>query len=167
MRDFLDRWNGRVTTWLARIAALILSLLAVVTFADVVARYFFNRPFTFTVEMTELAMGLIVYLGVGLVTQSGSHITVDVVTLRLSERMRAFMTLVMNLLALAFLAIMVWQLFLRAQFLLVKADITPIWRIPFWPVAFVMAGASVFLLTGLLLQMIAAFQQLSGRQKQQ
>jgi hypothetical protein len=62
---------------------------------------------------------------------------------------------------------MVWQLFLRAQFLLVKADITPIWRIPFWPVAFVMAGASVFLLTGLLLQMIAAFQQLSGRQKQQ
>jgi TRAP-type C4-dicarboxylate transport system permease small subunit len=167
MRDFLDRWNGRVTTWLARIAALILSLLAVVTFADVVARYFFNRPFTFTVEMTELAMGLIVYLGVGLVTQSGSHITVDVVTLRLSERMRAFMTLLMNLLALAFLAIMVWQLFLRAQFLLVKADITPIWRIPFWPVAFVMAGASVFLLTGLLLQMIAAFQQLSGRQKQQ
>jgi TRAP-type C4-dicarboxylate transport system permease small subunit len=165
MTNLLDRWNGRVTTWLARIAAFILSLLAVVTFADVVARYFFNRPFTFTVEMTELAMGLIVYLGVGLVTHSNSHITVDVVTLRLSERTRALFVLVTNLLALAFLAVMVWQLFLRAQFLLAKADYTPIWHIPYWPVAFVIAITSIFLLTGLLLQMIGAFQHLTGSKK--
>ncbi|HEY7459376.1 MAG TPA: TRAP transporter small permease [Xanthobacteraceae bacterium] len=165
MTGLLDRLNGRASVWLARIAAFILSLLAVATFADVVARYFFNRPFTFTVEMTELAMGLIVYLGVGLVTHNNSHITVDVVTLRLEERTRALFSLLTNLLAFAFLAVMIWQLFLRAQFLLAKADTTPIWRIPYWPIAFVMASASVLLLTGVLLHLIGAFQQLAGKQK--
>ena len=53
------------------------------TFCDVVGRYVFNSPFTFTVEFTQLSMGLIVYLGVGLTTHDRGHIVVDVVTLRL------------------------------------------------------------------------------------
>ena len=64
-------------------------VIAVVTFGDVIARYFFNAPFTFTVEVTEMAMALIVYFGVGLVTHDNAHISADVVTLRLSPRARA------------------------------------------------------------------------------
>jgi TRAP-type C4-dicarboxylate transport system permease small subunit len=158
--------NGRVTTWLARVAAFVLALLAVVTFCDVVARYVFNAPFTFTVELTELAMGLIVYLGVGLVTHESGHITVDVVTLRLRERMRAMLSLVTNLLALAFLAVMVWRLWLRAEVLLAKGDTTPIWHVPIWPVAFVMAAAGVFFLTGLLLHLAGALGRLGGERKE-
>jgi TRAP-type C4-dicarboxylate transport system permease small subunit len=157
------RLNGRVTLWLARAAAFLLALIAVMTFGDVVARYFFNKPFTFTVEVTELAMGLIVYLGVGLTTHSGGHIVVDVVTLRLSERWRALLALVTNALALAFLALLVWRLWLRADLLFEKGDTTPVWLIPLWPVAFGMAAASVFLLTGVLLHLVEAWRRLAGR----
>ena len=52
LADCLWRWNGRVTWWLAPIAAAALALLAAITFCDVVARYFFNAPFSFTVEIT-------------------------------------------------------------------------------------------------------------------
>jgi TRAP-type C4-dicarboxylate transport system permease small subunit len=160
----LDRLNGRVTLWLARIAAFLLSLIALMTFCDVIARYFFNAPFTFTVEVTELAMGLIVYLGVGLTTHASGHIVVDVLTLRLSERTRAWLAALTNALALGFLALMVWRLWLRADFLLMKGDTTPVRGIPLWPVAFVMALASMFLLTGVLLHLVDALRRLTDRQ---
>ena len=161
---WLDRLNGRVTLWLARIAAFLLALIAVMTFCDVIARYVFNAPFTFTVEVTELAIGLIVYLGVGLTTHENGHIVVDVLTLRLSDRTRAWLAMVTNVLALGFLAVMVWRLWLRADFLLVKGDTTQVRGIPFWPVAFAMALGSAFLLTGVLLQLIDACRRVANRQ---
>jgi TRAP-type C4-dicarboxylate transport system permease small subunit len=166
MTDFLGRWNGRVTTWLARIAAFILVLLAVVTFGDVIGRYVFNAPFPFTVEATELAMGLIVYLGVGLVTQQGGHITVDIVTLRLPERSRALLGIVTDLLAFAFLVVMVWRLWLRAGALYTAGDVTPVWLVPIWPVAFVMAAASVLFLSGVLVHFLAALRRLAHKPEQ-
>ena len=75
-------------------------MIAVVTFCDVFARYVFSAPFTFTVELTEISMALIVFLGVGLVTHDDGHINVDVVTLRLSERRARCSSLVTNMLAL-------------------------------------------------------------------
>ena len=86
MKDALTsrvgRLNGWVTLWLARVAAVALALIAVVTFCDVIARKVFNSGFTFTVEMTEMSMALIVFLGVGLVTHQRGHIVVDVLTLQ-------------------------------------------------------------------------------------
>jgi len=157
----LHRLNGRVTSWLARVAACILAAVAVVTFCDVVARYVFNAPFTFTVEFTELSMALIVYFGVGLTTHDRGHIVVDVVTLRLPEAVRAVLALTTNVLSFLFLVIMVWWLWQRAGFLLVKGDTTQIWLIPYWPVAYLMAAGGLFLLTGVLLQAVQALRRVT------
>jgi TRAP-type C4-dicarboxylate transport system permease small subunit len=118
----IGRLNGLITLWLARIAALALALIAVVTFCDVIARKLFNKGFTFTVEMTEMAMALIVFLGVGLITHQRGHIVVDVLTLRLSERARVWLGLVTNMLSLGFVMIMVWRLWLQAAFIASKGD---------------------------------------------
>lgn len=150
----VGRLNGLVTTLLARIATIALALIAVVTFCDVIARKVFNAGFTFTVEMTEMAMALIVFLGVGLVTHQRGHIVVDLVTLRLSERSRVWLGLVTNILSLGFVAIMVWRLWLQAAFIASKGDSTPIWNFPLWPIAYVIAGGSVFLFTGLILHVV-------------
>lgn len=158
----LNRWNGRVTLWLARAAAVALAAIATFTFCDVIARYVFNAPFTFTVEFTELSMALIVYLGVGLTTQDRGHIIVDVFTLQLPPRARIVLSLVMNVLSLAFLAVMIWMLWQRAAFVLSKGDKTQIWMVPYWPVAFVMGFGSLFLLTGTILQAAETFQRLAN-----
>src|SRR2546430_17126008 len=138
--DALARANGRVAMWLARIAAFALAVIAVVTFGDVIGRYFFHAPFAFTVELTQIAMALVVYFGVGLVTHEDAHISADVITLRLPPRLRALFALVTNLLALAFLAIMVWQLWLQAEFLYGKGDTTMVWQLPLWPAAVAIAA---------------------------
>src|SRR5215216_1441235 len=110
----LTRANGRVSMWLACVASVALAIIAVVTFVDVVGRYFFRSSFPFTVELTQLAMAIVVYFGVGLVTHEDAHINADVVTLRLPPRARALFALVMNLLAAAFLVLVVWRLWVQA-----------------------------------------------------
>ena len=157
----IRQWNGQVTLWLARIAAFILAVVAVVTFCDVIARYVFNRPFTFTVEGTELAMGLIVFLSVGLTTHEDGHISVDIITIRLSERSRAIVGLITNILALAFIVLVVWRLWLRAAVLYDKGDETQVLLLPVWPVAFAMAAGSIFYFTGLLVHVIEAARRIT------
>jgi TRAP-type C4-dicarboxylate transport system permease small subunit len=162
MLGALMRANGRVTLWLARIASVALAVIAVVTFVDVVGRYFFNAPFAFTVELTQLAMAIVVYFGVGLVTHEDAHISADVVTLRLPPRGRAFFGLVMNLLAAAFLVLTVWRLWVQADFLRDKGDTTMVWTVPLWPFAFAVAFGSIFLLTGVLVQLLHAWARFRG-----
>src|SRR6266513_2449210 len=116
MLGALGRANGWITLWLARIASAALALIAAVTFFDVVGRYFFRAPFAFSVELTQLAMAIVVYFGVGLVTHEDAHISADVVTLRLPPRGRALLAVVTNLLAAAFLVLMVWRLCVHAVF---------------------------------------------------
>ena len=159
---WIGRLNGRVTAWLACIAAVVLALLAAMTFCDVVARYFFNSPFSFTVEITEIAMGVMIFFGIGLVTHNNEHISVDFVTLRLSDWWRALIGLAMNVLAFGFLALMVWRLWLRMAVLLEKGDVSPIMLIPRWPTALLMTFGAVFFLTGLLVHIVADYARVRG-----
>ncbi|HEY4774070.1 MAG TPA: TRAP transporter small permease [Xanthobacteraceae bacterium] len=158
----LIRLNGRVTYWIAVIAAAFLVIVATVTFCDVIARYFLLKPFTFTVEVTELGMALIVFLAVGLVTHDDSHINVDVVILRLSTAVRPVLLLITYVLALAYLVTMIWRLWLQAFHLLDKGDVTPIWAVPYWPVAITMAVGSLFLLTGTIIHIIGYVRRIRG-----
>ena len=45
---------------LASFACIVLLAVMLITFVDVVGRYFFNSPITFAVEMIQLGMGLLV-----------------------------------------------------------------------------------------------------------
>ena len=158
----LGRANGWFTLWLARVAAVALALIALVTFVDVIGRFFFRAPFAFAVELTQLAMAIVVYFGVGLVTHEDGHISADVVTLRLPPRLRALFGLVMNVLALAFLAVMVWRLWHHAEYLRGKGDTTMVWTMPLWPFAYAVAFGSLFLLTGVFLQLAHVWARFVG-----
>jgi TRAP-type C4-dicarboxylate transport system permease small subunit len=158
----LGRANGWVTLWLARIASVALAVIAVVTFIDVVGRYFFQAPFAFSVELTQLAMAIVVYFGVGLVTHENAHISADVVTLRLPPRLRALFALIMNLLAAVFVVLMVWRLWVHAAYLHGKGDTTMVWTVPLWPFAYAVAFGSIFLLSGVALQVLHSWARLRG-----
>ena len=158
----LARTNERATLFLARIAAGSLAVIALTTFCDVIGRYFFKAPFSFTVELTEMGMAVLVYFGIGLVTHENGHISADFLVVRLPPKPRALLALVTNFLALGFVGLTIWQLWLHAAYLFQKGDLTQNWRVPLWPVAFAAAFGSLFLLTGVLLQLIAAWMILSG-----
>lgn len=147
----LERLNGRASLWLARLAALILVGIGIMTFCDVFARYFLNRPFTFTVEVTAVLMGMVIWLGVGLTTHDTRHITVDVVTMRLPVRVRAVLEVLVSAVGFVILVLMIWQMWETAFVLKDKGQYTEIHEIIIWPFAYVMCAAATLLLTGVAL----------------
>lgn len=148
------RLNGWATMWLARVAAVVLATLAMMTFADVFARYVLNQPFSFTIEITEMAMGVIVFFGIGLVTHERAHVTVDILTSRMHQIAQTVVSVVVNLVALGYLVLLVWRMWERALELHDLGDVTQILLFPFWPGALLMAFGSVFLLTGVFLHLL-------------
>lgn len=166
MRDALagplGRANGRVTLWLARIGAVVLAFLALLTFTDVSGRYLFNRPFDFTVELTELGMGIIVFFGVGLVTQVREHVTVDFVVLRMPEWMRVGVEFVIQIVALGYLCVLCWQLWEKAFSLIDTGDTTAVLYWQLWPVAILMSASSLMFLTGTFLHILSALAKIVG-----
>jgi TRAP-type C4-dicarboxylate transport system permease small subunit len=158
----LARANARAALFLARIAAAVLAVIALATFCDVIGRYFFKAPFSFTVELTEIGMAVLVYFGMGLVTCQDGHISADFLVSRVSPRFRALLAVTTNLLSLGFVGVLVWQLWLHAGYLFQKGDLTQNWSVPLWPVAFAVAFGSVFLVSGVLVQLITAWTILRG-----
>ncbi len=140
----IDKLITHVSTALSAVAAGCLVLLMLLTFFDVVGRYFFNAPITFTVELTELAMGLVVFLGLGLTTLKGGHITVDVLTRIMPGWLFGLVTVLAKLFTVGFLAVVTWQLF--AQTNLIRGDglITQVLGIQVYPFALVMTGGAAF-----------------------
>ena len=87
-----------------------------------IGRYFFKSPFSFTVELTEMGMAVLVYFGIGLVTHENGHISADFLISRLPQRLVALLAVVTNLLALGFVGLVIWRLWLHADYLTPTMD---------------------------------------------
>jgi len=73
----MSRFDRAVVPALGIIAAVLMFCLMLLTCADVVGRYFFNKPVTGGFELTEMLLAALIFAGVPLVTLRGDHITVD------------------------------------------------------------------------------------------
>ncbi len=159
----LDALTERAGLWLVRAGALVLAVMMLMTFADVIGRYAFNRPIVGTVDMTELYMGLIVYLGIGYVTYRRGHISVDIAISRLAPRARRFFDLFAQLVCTTLAALISWQLWVIAAETVANNDLTRVWELPIYPVVYAMAAASVLMVVAFLLQVLGTLASLLGR----
>lgn len=157
----LSARNGRVATWFARAGAGGLAVIMILTFCDVIGRYVFNAPIVGTVEVTELLMGMMVYLGVGWTTHERGHIRVDIIIDRLPPRARAVLEILTQTASIVLVSLVCWHLWLKAGATVEKNDLTQIWEWPVWPAAYVMAAASVLMVTSLALQLGEAMRDLA------
>ena len=96
--------------WLARAGAVGLAIIVMLTFFDVVGRYLFNAPIIGAVDVIELMMGMMIYLGVGLTTHARGHIRVDLVSDRLRGRLRALCDIFTLGISIVVVALICWQL---------------------------------------------------------
>ncbi len=160
--DRIDALAGRVTLWLVRAGALVLAVMMLMTFFDVIGRYFLNQPIVGTVDMTELYMGLIVFLGIGATTLKRGHISVDIVVSRLRPRARLLSDLFAQAVCAVLAGLICWQLWVVAQDTFANHIVTRVWETPVYPVAYAMAAASVLMVVALLLQVVQTLVALTG-----
>src|SRR5688500_8946585 len=94
-------------------AAITLFTLMVLTCADVIGRYFFNRPIWGGFELTEAMLALLIFLGLPLVTLRGDHIEIDM--LRMPASLARVHQVAVNLIGFACAAFLAYRLWLRAD----------------------------------------------------
>ena len=70
-------------------AGTFLVLMSLATFANVVARYFFNNPLEWAEEFSRYSFIWIVFLGAAYCTKSNRRIVIDGLVLALPSRMHA------------------------------------------------------------------------------
>jgi TRAP-type C4-dicarboxylate transport system permease small subunit len=141
----LVRWLRMVHTPLHLGAGVTMLALLAWTVVDIVGRTFFDSPMRGTVELTELAVVVLVYLGLSYAESRDSHITVDLLYVRLGVRARLALRVFAGLVALAVIGLMTWRLYVYAGLLDAGGYTTGIWRLPLYPVALLaVLGAAAY-----------------------
>ena len=132
-----------ISTAITTIAAICLLALMALTFADVIGREFFNKPLTFSVELTKLAMGLIVCLAFGTTTVSARHISVDLIQSFVGKKIYSWMLRFSSLLLMIFFGVLAYGLFGKAQQFAGDGLATQVLFLPVAPVVYAMSLASL------------------------
>ncbi len=148
---------------MAYAASAVLAFMMLLTFFDVIGRSFFNSPIIGSVEILTLAMGLLIYLGIGQTTIRGNHIRVDVLTRLLPERVQHSIDVIVHILGLLISTLIFWRLCVLAIEQTDELNTTQNLGLPVWLVAILMAVFSLGLVTGMAVQLCSSVATLIKR----
>lgn len=139
---------------LALLAGVVLLLLMAFTTLDVIMRYFFNAPFRGSLEATEFAMAIIVFLGIAYCGVVGGHIGVDLLEKYLDRPSMRFVAVLVSLAGSALFAVIAWEMVEETVY--AWTQISNMLRMPHWPFRLVVAFGSAMFAIVLLIQAIEA-----------
>jgi len=99
--DLINEWAGRLFSYLA------LWMMVSVTY-EVVARYIFNRPTVWSMEINQYTLCGYIALTGGYVLLHGNHVTVDIVVEHFGARTRALLDLLTSSAFFSFILVLIW-----------------------------------------------------------
>jgi TRAP-type C4-dicarboxylate transport system permease small subunit len=107
--ELLERGIRRITNTLAVIGGVMLCLMMMLGAADVLGRYFFNRPITGSMEISSIMMACAALFGLAYALVKGSHVNVEMVVSCFRPRTQAVLAFICTVLALVFFVLVTWQ----------------------------------------------------------
>ncbi|MEW6667178.1 MAG: TRAP transporter large permease subunit [Thermodesulfobacteriota bacterium] len=141
----LDRALSPLSRTMDTIGQGILALMVLLITADVVLRYAFNRPIKGSYEVVELMLVVIVYLGLAFVQIKKAHISVNMVTDKLSPRAVSILESATYLLCLGIFVLITWQCAVKAEVLRSDGTTSDLLLIPNYPFMWVVVFGSALL----------------------
>ena len=129
-------------------ASALLLCLMLLTSADVVARYLFNRPIRGAFEVTELLLLVLIFAGLPLVSHADEHVTMDFIDRMLPARALGLLVRGVHALIAAIFLFLTWQVWIKAGRIAQYGDTTDVLRIGVAPFVYFMTA--MVLLTGLV-----------------
>lgn len=114
--------------------------MMLLTFCDVVGRYLLNRPIRGAFEVTELALLVLIFAGLPLVSHGDEHVTMDFIDRLLGERSRRLWIRAMHALVAAIMFFLAWQTWIKAGKIAGYGDTTDVLRIPVGPFVYFMTA---------------------------
>jgi TRAP-type C4-dicarboxylate transport system permease small subunit len=145
MESQTDGPLGLVLKWMALASGAILMLVMLGTVIDVVMRYVFNAPFRGSLEFTEFAMALVVWLSMAYCGWKGGHIAVDLMEGWLDRPALRWLPGLLSLVGAVLFGVMAWQIVLET--LDTMSKVSNMMRTPHYPFKLIVAfGAAMFAL---------------------
>ena len=141
-------WERRADAVLGIAASILLMSMMVLTFADVVARYLLNRPIRGAFEITELALLVLIFAGLPLVSHADEHVTMDFIDRILPGWLADLWVRVAHAACAAIMFFLTWQVWIKASRISSYGDTTEVLRITVGPFVYFMAA--MIALTGLV-----------------
>lgn len=97
-------------TWFSEILAeFSLAGMVLLVFHEVVARYVFDRPTIFSVELSEYLVVLLLFASVGWVLKEDRHVRVQAFISLLPEKGQRLLNILTLLMVLIFCAVLLWK----------------------------------------------------------
>ena len=128
---------------LATVAGSLLFAVMVLTFVDVVLRYFFNSPVKGGFEVTEMMMAVLIFAGLPLVSRRHEHVTIDAFDSLFPVRLRRGLHVVIHLVCAATLVGMAYLLQRKAGQFAEVGDVTQTLKFPIAPFVYGMAALTL------------------------
>jgi len=135
------RWERRADALLGVVASAILFAMMLLTVVDVVARYVFNRPLRGAFEVTELMLLVLIFAGLPLVSFSDEHAVMDFIDRVLGPRAQRRLGRLVQLVNAAFMFLLAWLVWLKADRIWGYRDTTDVLRIVYGPFVYFMAAS--------------------------
>ena len=129
---------------LGLVVALIMFFMMVLTFIDVVGRQLFDSPVPGGGELTEIALGFVVYIGLPLVCLRREHITIGLMAGIFKGRVRQMQHVLLNLIFAAVTFIWARQVWVQADSLAAANNELMFLKISIYPFVYIMSGFAFF-----------------------
>jgi len=157
--DAISEWSGKVVSFFVLI-------FAVVILYEIVARYIFNSPTTWALEISLAFYGAYVALIGAYVLRGGQHVNVDVLYGRFSPRVKAIVNLFTWLLFFLWVGAIVWKGWHAGWASLVAKEREPTsFGCPIYPVKLcIPVGGFLLFLQGLAGYIRSAITAISGKE---
>ncbi|MBN1848986.1 MAG: TRAP transporter small permease [Deltaproteobacteria bacterium] len=160
--DRTKAWIQKVNWVIAIVGATLVALTMFVTTIDVVGRYF-RVPFTGTMEISELTLAIMIFLGWAYTQAEKGHISIDIVFNTLPKPIRKILDVMNPLFGIGLLGLVVWQGFIYSMETRVSQIATDNLGIPVWPFRFMIVIGGITFCSQLVFDFLDACRALKER----
>ena len=129
--------------------SLVLFAMMMLSFTDVIGRYFFNAPVEGGYEIVEFGLAFLVYGALPIVCLKEKHISIDLFDNFFSGKAARIQRIAVNLICALSLTVVAYQLWVLGGDYIRFNEVTPTFRIPLSPACYaisISAGLSSFVL---------------------
>ena len=130
-------------TLLLILCIISLIILVLITVIDVLGRYLLSLPLPGTTEITEIILGILIYIGLPYITRDEEHVTVSLFSNYFNNSIIKIQKIVVNFIVSIILFIIARQLYFHGLDLNLYNEITTFLEIPKAPIAYMIAALSI------------------------
>ena len=120
-----------------------LTVLVLITVVDVFGRYLLGIPLPGTCDITEIILGILIYIGLPYISKKEEHISVSLLSNYLPNNVKILHKILINFIVTLLLLVIARQLYLHGIDLKSYQEVTTFLEIPKAPIAFAMALLTV------------------------